>query len=78
MLHQTTYKNMLSKLPSGQDALVAAYEAIEKTVHDVDAYVRVRYISCDVQLSFFIFSDLFLLYLWSSWCRLAVFNHRRL
>jgi len=41
---ETTYKNMLSKLPSGQDALCSAYEAIEKTVHDVDAYVRVRYI----------------------------------
>ena len=32
---------MLSKLPGGQDALIAAYDAIEKTVHDVDAYVRV-------------------------------------
>ena len=34
---------MLSKLPSGQDALFSAYEAIEKTVHDVDAYIRVGY-----------------------------------
>ena len=34
---------MLSKLPSGQDALISAYDAIEKTVHDVDAYVRVGY-----------------------------------
>jgi len=40
---ETTYKNMLSKLPSGQDALFSAYEAIEKTVHDVDAYIRVGY-----------------------------------
>jgi len=40
---ETTYKNMLSKLPSGQDALLSAYEAIEKTVHDVDAYVRVGF-----------------------------------
>jgi len=42
---ETTYKKLLSKLPSGQDALCAAYEAIEKTVHDVDTYVRV---SCTV------------------------------
>ena len=41
---ETTYKNMLSKLPSGQDAECSAYEAIEKTVHDVDAYVQVSYI----------------------------------
>ena len=44
---ETTYKTMLSKLPSGQDALCSAYEAIEKTVHDVDAYVRVSYVFCD-------------------------------
>ena len=41
---ETTYKNMLSKLPSGQDVLRSADAAIEKTVHDVDAYVRVSYI----------------------------------
>jgi len=41
---ETTYKNMRSKLPSGQDALLSAYEAIEKTVHDVDDYVRVGFL----------------------------------
>ena len=40
---ETTYKNLLSKLPNGSDALIAAYEAIEKTVHEVDDYVRVGY-----------------------------------
>lgn len=38
---ETTYKNLLAKLPSGQDALHAAYESIEKIVRDVDAYVKV-------------------------------------
>lgn len=38
---ETHYKNLLTKLPSGQDALHGAYEAIEKIVRDVDSYVHV-------------------------------------
>jgi len=45
---------MLSKLPSGQDALLSAYEAIEKTVHDVDAYVRVRTFLCHLLALFIV------------------------
>ena len=40
---ETTYKNMLSKLPGGQDALHAAYESIEKIFCDVDAYVKASF-----------------------------------
>lgn len=38
---ETHYKNLLTKLPGGQDALHGAYEMIEKIVRDVDGYVRV-------------------------------------
>ena len=38
---ETHYKNLLAKLPSGQDALIGAYEAIEKIIKEVHAYVTV-------------------------------------
>ena len=39
---ETTYKNLLTKLPKGSDMLQSAYEAIEKLVAEVDEYVKVR------------------------------------
>ena len=38
---ETHYKNMLAKLPSGQDAVVGAYDAIEKVIKNVDNYVHI-------------------------------------
>ena len=38
---ETHYKNLLTKLPSGHDALDRAYEAVEKIVRDVNDYVHV-------------------------------------
>jgi len=43
---ETHYKNLLTKLPSGQDALHGAYETIEKIVRDVDSYVHVSDFNC--------------------------------
>jgi len=52
---ETTYKKILSKLPNGPDALMSAYEAIEKTVHDVDDYVGVCYLFVWFLQLFFMF-----------------------
>lgn len=38
---ETTYKNLLTKLPNGSEMLQNAYEAIEKLVKEVDDYVKV-------------------------------------
>ena len=39
--HETTYKNLLTKLPDGPEVLESAYESITKLVKDVDGYVNV-------------------------------------
>jgi len=49
---ETHYKNLLTKLPSEQEALNGAYEAIENVVNRVDAYVKVSNTNKFLQFSF--------------------------
>ena len=38
-----TYRNLLTRLPTGTDPLLGAYEAIEARCREVQSYVKVKY-----------------------------------
>lgn len=51
----TAYKSLLTKLPSGQEALLEAHGAIENHIKEVSQYVEVSEGSSDVSCTFALF-----------------------